>query len=344
MLASLFPGQLWATSQRNADPSSAPLPSEVISSLSPGTVVAQIWYAPNTTAPAQQQIYCTGTNCTQQIEANVDKYQCDHIQCRCLPGTPVCGSGTLDLSNAINNIHGDFTFECSLENSSDTCNFKTDVIKAIFGPKGFALTKCQFGECIQTSVADMKRQALLQAKPKELGVGLIVGLCVVLGIITSLLALIGVGCWKQRQARNPRHPSCAPGSEGAACLTWHDLRYTLPLKRSAFAPCHGLASPPPPIIDLGVSNVRRSSVTSNHLDDPAISDEKRSKSFLPSTPTVLTFRRTPPCSSPGKKNRQPKQILCGLSGTVAPGTMMAILGPSGAGKRSFPLIHFSCVL
>lgn len=333
MLASLFPGRIWATAQRNSDPSSAPLPSDVISNLMPGTVVAQLWYAPNTSTPAQEQLYCTAGNCTQEIEDNIDYLRCNHIQCRCLPGTPVCGGGTLDLSNAINNINGDFTFECSTDNASDTCNLKTDVIKSIFGPKGFALSSCQFGECVQKSVADMKRQALLRMKSNQLGAGVIAGICVVLVVITALLALIVFGCWQQRRARNPPHPSCAPGSEGAACLTWRDLRYTLPTKRSTFAAYHRLPSPPP--VESGPSDLRRSSLASNPLDIPSISDEKRSAYFLSGASSSVHLRPTPSPPLNDKNRHQPKQILRGLSGTVTPGTMMAILGPSGAGKRSF---------
>jgi ABC-type protease/lipase transport system fused ATPase/permease subunit len=118
-------------------------------------------------------------------------------------------------------------------------------------------------------------------------------------IIAAFFGIIGFGFYRQRCARKTVGSSSLSTS-AAAQVEWSNLRYYLPLKSGAS------------------SFLRRRRVQAAR---PA--DMEATKSITASSS----------CSIPPNTLSYGPQILCGLSGSVGAGTMMAILGPSGAGKR-----------
>ncbi|EFP77205.2 uncharacterized protein PGTG_03161 [Puccinia graminis f. sp. tritici CRL 75-36-700-3] len=308
MIKSFLPGKLQASIQRYPDPTSASLPTSSIAGLSAGWTTVQLLYAPNTTAPLQDQFSCEANNCTQQVSNGIYSMTCQSLKCKCSPGSFLCGGGAIDLSTTINTISGDVGMDCPLGDNSTTsgpaapCHIKMGLLKNIFGPQGFSLTDCQFGECVQKRLAASKRKELLDGGKSSISSGLIAGLAVVALIIAAFFGIIGFGFYRQRCARKTVGSSSLSTS-AAAQVEWSNLRYYLPLKSGAS------------------SLLRRRRVQAA----PRPADMEATKSITASSS----------CSLPPNTLSYGPQILCGLSGSVGAGTMMAILGPSGAGKSTF---------
>ncbi|PLW11728.1 hypothetical protein PCANC_17312 [Puccinia coronata f. sp. avenae] len=310
MVESLLPGKLVASVQRYPDVSSASLPTSNIAGISSGSTYVQLLYSPNTSAPLQDQFSCQAINCTQQVNNDIYSTSCPTLKCKCNPGSFLCGGGPLDLTNTVNAISGDVEFDCPLNKNSNTpgaaaagaCHIKMGILKNIFGPQGFSLNDCQFGECVQGKLAAAKRIELIEGKKSSLSPGFIGGLVVVGLLFLAFLGVIIFGFYRQYRARNNRG---APylASPAAAQVEWSSLRYYLPLRSGAGSILRRRKAPPAHITDVEATRP---------------STGKSSASFIEAAPL-----------SPGT------QILCGLSGSVGAGTMMAILGPSGAGKSTF---------
>ncbi|POW23353.1 hypothetical protein PSHT_00303 [Puccinia striiformis] len=82
MIKSLLPGKLEASIQRYPDPTSASLPTSSIAGLAAGSTTVTLLYAPNTTAPLQDQFTCQANNCTQQVKDKVYSMSCQSLKCK----------------------------------------------------------------------------------------------------------------------------------------------------------------------------------------------------------------------------------------------------------------------
>jgi len=237
----LLPGKLLASIQRYPDPSSASLPtSSGISAVTPGLTTVQLLYAANASAPLQQQFSCQATNCTQSIEKDNYSMHCQTLKCQCSKGSFMCGGGPLDLTTTINTLSGDVGFDCpSMSNTATSiaspCHIQMGLLKNIFGPQGFSLTNCQFGECISKTIAMSKRQELIDGTTKKsTSPGVIAALVVVLFFFLGLIALVIWGFYLQHLARRGKGAGDSGViSAAAAQVEWSNLRYHLPLKSGA---------------------------------------------------------------------------------------------------------------
>ncbi|POW17369.1 hypothetical protein PSTT_00735, partial [Puccinia striiformis] len=127
--------------QSYPDPTSASLPTSSIAGLAAGSTTVTLLYAPNTTAPLQDQFTCQANNCTQQVKDKVYSMSCQSLKCKCNSGSFLCGGGVIDLTTTISTITGDVGMDCPLENNSTTsatpapCHIKMGLLKNIFGPQ-----------------------------------------------------------------------------------------------------------------------------------------------------------------------------------------------------------------
>lgn len=315
-MQAVFPGSTYLLLERSADPSASSLSSQTVSALSAGTAFAQLFYAANTSSPVVEQFACAGSNCTQTLEDGQLRYDCGAIQCHCNPGTTFCGGGFLDLSSTINGLSGGLSIDCDVGNSTSSssgskCYFKQSLLQNLFGPDGLALSSCNFGECVQQSVVNTKKAQLTgESESHPLSGGVIAGLAVLGGIIFVLLVLLLLGCLQQRKARRGGGAFGAAGQwKGGAGVVWTDIRYVLLPRNRTLAFVEDMTE--------GMKKEKAGTPT-NEMEK---GHESR---ILPTFKSEATSR---------------KVLLDGLSGRVEPGTMMAILGPSGAGKRCVAWSH-----
>ncbi|KAH9945126.1 uncharacterized protein BXZ73DRAFT_38891 [Epithele typhae] len=104
-----------------------------------------------------ESFYCQLSECQSHsehaIERNSTFYNCDKIECKCVPGRFICGEdGSLDITDFLKEyIHGPAAFTCA---SDQGCKFEepgmNDLIETFFGDKYITL-KCAGGECLHYS-------------------------------------------------------------------------------------------------------------------------------------------------------------------------------------------------
>ncbi|KAH9847646.1 hypothetical protein C2E23DRAFT_847481 [Lenzites betulinus] len=104
-----------------------------------------------------ESFYCQLSECKSRAEHSYAKnstyYDCDKIQCKCVPGRFICGEdGSLDITDFLKeDIKGPATFSCT---TGQGCKFEepgmNDLISTFFGDSYITL-QCEGGECLHYS-------------------------------------------------------------------------------------------------------------------------------------------------------------------------------------------------
>ncbi|CUM63291.1 uncharacterized protein PRCAT00000862001 [Priceomyces carsonii] len=110
----------------------------------------QFWIA------QKESFYCDLNKCEFEYDSksNSTRYNCDKVDCKCLPGRMLCGeAGSIDISDFLTEtIRGPGFFSCDINEHS--CSFSepsmNDLISSVFGDPYITL-KCSSGECVHKS-------------------------------------------------------------------------------------------------------------------------------------------------------------------------------------------------
>ncbi|KZT59752.1 hypothetical protein CALCODRAFT_515854 [Calocera cornea HHB12733] len=302
-LQSLFPLQSTLTILRILTPSLTPYPNVSALPFPNSTILAQLWYA------GVEQFFCSASSCTQALDtagAGSSDWQCTDLQCTCRPGADFCGAvPALNLTSTIDTLSGTLEISCDAVNASSStgtaCAFKQSVLEQLFGAGGLSMQNCVFGECVRQGVIDdalgnTNSTAASSSSSAGLSGGVIAGLAVVGAFVLAALLLLAWGLWDQHRAR-----SGASGlSEAAAALEKPPGGIGLEWHDLSYAVS----------LRSGLGTLLRG----------------RSKPLYPEDGAASAAEEL--------DSQGAKLILRGVSGRVAPGTMVAILGPSGAGKTT----------
>lgn len=143
----------------------------------------------------KESFYCGLNNCEYSTDntpdKNVTKYECEHIDCRCVPGRMLCGeAGSIDLGDFLKEeIKGPATFTTTRTeggSAEDGSIFSepamNDLIQSVFRDHAIFLT-CDAGECLyETEVPGYERPV------KKINTPLIAG--VIAGCALFIVAVI----------------------------------------------------------------------------------------------------------------------------------------------------------
>lgn len=155
----------------------------------------------------RESFYCNLDTCAWDMKNSYDKntthYECQNIQCRCIPGRMLCGeAGSIDIGEFLEEeIKGPASFS-SLStmggSSRDGSKFEepamNDLIKSVFGDESITL-QCRSGECLyRTDVPGYQRPI------KEINTPLIAG--VIAGCALFIVAVILLIWYISRRANN----------------------------------------------------------------------------------------------------------------------------------------------
>ena len=286
-----------------------------------GSYTSQIWL------DGQLQWGCQATNCTSVNSTDpsispsgssktvTDLWTCTDLKCACIPGSQACGGGAFDLSTTVNSLSGSSKFACEYPSdeaqasqSQMKCRFSGASFDQTLGPEGLPLTNCQAGACVtQSELSDYwtSTGVTLTAQDAGLSGGVIAGLCVLgIAVLALLLAIVAGLLMRRRAQKAPRDPPTA-----AVGLEWSSLHYHVK-QRTVAAPA-------------ALFSKSGASPGSSAKDDG-------SYELAPESSATEKLARIKPvqlASSGG-------HILRNVSGQILPGTLLGIVGPSGAGKTS----------
>ncbi|KAJ9475372.1 putative ATP-dependent permease (putative) [Pseudozyma hubeiensis] len=307
----VYPGEMRMTLSKTYKPDSFSETGLASWPEQSNTALSQVWL------DGVEQFYCQAAGCSarnssatlsSQGDASLGSslWTCTSLQCYCIPGTTMCGKGQLDLSPVINKLNGTLTMPCDYVDpnnatATSSCAFRGELLDNFLGQAGLPLENCQFGSCITQSELDTfyatgSGESDGQNSGSGLSNAVIAGL-VILGVaIASILALLLFGFWQQRRAR--RLPKGI--GQGPVGLQWEHLNYTVPIHNDLFKRHHKKD-------DDHLTQVVSSSGTHDevaHLESHA------------------------------SQNQRELSVVRDSTGHIQPGCMVAVLGPSGAGKTS----------
>lgn len=223
-MQAIYPGASTLNIIRTLDPKLSPSPNLTSLPIS-NTASAQLFY------DGVEQFYCTANSCTQSVtDANPSTWECQNLQCTCIPNTTFCGLvSSTNLTATINKLDGPLTIACD---GGSTCSFGQTVLKALFGSNGLTLSSCSFGECVRQSVIDGTSNSTTSSPTHQssgLNSGVIAGLAVVGGLIGVALLFFLLGWLSQRKAR--KVPSDSLAKRGGYPIEWNDITYVIPHTR-----------------------------------------------------------------------------------------------------------------
>ncbi|EJU05788.1 hypothetical protein DACRYDRAFT_20168 [Dacryopinax primogenitus] len=297
-LQSLFPLQSSLTILRVLNPSLSLYPNVSSLPVPNATIFAQLWYA------GVEQFFCTASSCSQTLDTNgpgSTDWMCNDLECHCRAGTDFCGAtAAMNLTGTIDQLGGTLEIACDAVTSSTGagCTFKQTTLDQLFGANGLSLQNCIFGECVRQGVID---NALVNSNGTSTTTasssGLSGGVIAGLAVVGGIvLAAILLLLWGLWDQRQARKGAAA-GAEAA------------------------LATEKPPG-GIGLQ-----------FTDLTYIVPLRSRLSM-----FLRGRRAAREDATSEDNELPdgsgKWILRNVSGRVEPGQMVAILGPSGAGKTT----------
>ncbi|CAO1622820.1 unnamed protein product [Parajaminaea phylloscopi] len=296
----------------------------------PGTTLSQVWLD-GTLQFYCQATGCSSTNATSSIDAansavGSDVWTCSDLKCTCLETSLCTGAGSgISMAGIVNSLSGQLSMPCDYSAASSQadggvkCQFKGAQLTTYLGASGLPLDNCQFGSCVtQTQLqAFWANSSAAQGgnDAQHLSGPVIGGIAVLCAVVAALLALLFFLAFQRRQAK--RRPRRAQAIDPALGLSWEHVTY-----RAAQA---GRLSRHKNKNGGSANAIHHTSEQSDGHSGEKASDE------VASTEIVLGLDIG---GGVGGASGPRGQVLAGISGTAPPGHLVAILGPSGAGKTT----------
>ncbi|KAH8092680.1 hypothetical protein BXZ70DRAFT_453314 [Cristinia sonorae] len=212
-----------------------------------------------------ESFYCGLSNCTSEFipghEYNTTSYNCEVMQCRCVPGRFICGEdGSVDIHEYFEeDIKGPATFKCK---SGQGCEFSEEamdeLITTFFGDPNIYL-QCESGECLHYSQVPG-----YVAPPKPSNIGFLVW---TIAGATTLLALASAVLWYAGRTRSGDFGKIRlPEAETAKLMTDHvpaslhftNISYTLGNGKTVLDNITGSVKPGQLMAIMGASGAGKS--------------------------------------------------------------------------------------
>ncbi|CAO1615173.1 unnamed protein product [Sympodiomycopsis kandeliae] len=329
-LSGLFPGDILLTMTKVVDIDKQEFTGmpPVNGSAQLDSTYAEVWL------DGALQFYCQATQCSSKNGSAIDngkgrkptskvsdQWRCENMACSCIPGSTMCGSGDTSLSSGIalapviNSLNGTFEVPCnyiddlSASKATTSCQFKAGQLTSLLGSAGVPLENCRFGSCMlvdQLSHGWNAAQTSSPSSSQHVSGPIAGGIAVLSALLAALAGLLICGMIQRHRAsfRTARRDI-----DPLVGLKWENVNYSLGKPTSSRA------------LSDWMHPVKRS-----RKDQEAVEYE------LNSNISSNAYHRGGLTGS-DVLNRS-GSIIRGLSGTVPPGHLVAILGPSGAGKTT----------